>query len=341
MNLPELYYHRLIEDARVVELRHFHGGRVESGLFDRTDMLMAAIAERSADGTIYTTLNRPVSTSAPNRFGCRALKDADIDMACRLVFDFDPDRPRGTASTDAELAAAIAARDRFVRMLSARGWPMPALAMSGNGAHALYRVRIVADDQWKLAMRVIYQGALSRLGDLGGVSFDTSVRNPARIWRAYGTVNRKGAETAERPHRRAVVTLPAGAWQVVPAKLIERLYADWRPPERTRQTKVVPIHRGHGDYRTLDVVGWFRSHDYYRRDLGAGKHAVRCPWDHQHSTEDGPMSTAAVVWEAGPGWPQFHCSHAHCDGRTIRDVLALWRDADAFCGANWEGRRHG
>jgi hypothetical protein len=40
-----------------------------------------------------------------------------------------------------------------------------------------------------------------------------------------------------------------------------------------------------------------------------------------------------VIWEAdGEKWPTFHCSHAHCHGRKIEDVMSLWGDADRFCG---------
>jgi hypothetical protein len=93
---------------------------------------------------------------------------------------------------------------------------------------------------------------------------------------------------------------------------------------------------GEGDYRTLDVVGWFDAHDAYRRHISGDKYAVACPWEADHSNESGPFDTSTVVWEArGALWPSFHCSHAHCEGRNVRDVLALWGDADRFCRRAW------
>ena len=93
---------------------------------------------------------------------------------------------------------------------------------------------------------------------------------------------------------------------------------------------------GLGDYSTLAADAWFTAHDSYRRRLGGDKHAVRCPWAAEHSTDDDEQSTACVIWDCHDGvWPSFHCSHAHCDGRGIRDVLQIWRDADAFCSRAW------
>ena len=40
-----------------------------------------------------------------------------------------------------------------------------------------------------------------------------------------------------------------------------------------------------------------------------------------------------VIFDASRSdlFPPFHCSHAHCDGRGILEVMALWGDADRFC----------
>jgi len=120
------YYVRLLQDARMVELRAFRGHQIESGLFDDIQGLLDSLRNRARSGwTVYTSLNRATYRDAPNAFGCPALKDGDISTAVRLPFDFDPDRPAGQPSTDGELALAIAARDRFVRLMKAHGWPMP------------------------------------------------------------------------------------------------------------------------------------------------------------------------------------------------------------------------
>lgn len=336
------YLKRALDDAHVVELRHLTNGRATSGTFDNLDALLSTTRKLSADGNLYTTLNRPAGARATNRMNAKALRNDDIGVICRIPFDLDPVRPVGTSSTDLELAAACEVRQELVTLLSSYGWPMPALAISGNGAHALYRVRVKATDGWRRAAAALYAGidrALLESQREAGVNFDVSVKNPARIWRLYGTVNRKGEATPERPHRNASIRLPAGAWQVVDTDTLKRTIAALRSPPAAPQTASIGHNKvafGSGDYRTLDAVRWFRAHGAYKRWLPDGKHAVRCPWGHEHTTTS-PTGTDTVIWERGDsGWPTFHCSHAHCEGRTLRDVMALWDDADAFCAKEYE-----
>ena len=91
-----------------------------------------------------------------------------------------------------------------------------------------------------------------------------------------------------------------------------------------------------GDFTTLDAVAWFQAHGLHKRRIGDGKHAVTCPWAGEHSTLDAPYGTDTVIWESEPGlWPTFHCSHQHCERRSMRDVVRLLQDADAFCTRTW------
>ena len=328
------YIARAVQDCGRIELRYSDGPRWRSEWCGGIDAITSAMG-RLRDHNLYTTLNR----AAEGVTG--ALCDDDVTTICRLPLDIDPERPTDCASTDAELAAALKAREHLVMLLSGMGWPMPALGMSGNGAHILYRCRVPCTAEWRMLSARLYKGlrdATRSALDALNVRLDTSVRNPARIWRLYGTINRKGEATPDRPHREATITLPAGPWQCVPLSLIERT-AQALTPEREPRSRVSQCQRisGNGDYRTLDVVSWVQAHGHYRRDLGAGKHAVSCPWINEHTTAS-VNGTDTVVWESDGGWPTFHCSHAHCEGRTLRDVMALWGDADGFCEHGW---RHG
>ncbi len=55
------------------------------------------------------------------------------------------------------------------------------------------------------------------------VSVDTSVHNPARIWKLYGTWARKGDSTADRPHRLAKILDAPGTLAAVPRELLDAL----------------------------------------------------------------------------------------------------------------------
>lgn len=331
------YLTHAMRDAGAIELRHQAGDRWMFGLFNDEHRLREEIGRRCGGGNVYTSLNRPRrSKGAPNAMTGSAITDADIEHYVRLPFDFDPVRPPGAPSSNEEMLAAMQARDRLVTALSAFGWPRPVVAMSGNGAHAVYRWRQRVDSETAAMMSALYSGLKRDFGS-SAATFDSSVRNPGRIWRCYGTTNRKGIPTIGRPHRLAVATIPA-RWEAVSPRQVAALANSYA--RRPTPTLVIARPRtridGAGDYRTIDVVGWFRAHGHYRRHLGEMKHAVRCPWDCDHSVEDDDRSTSTVVWEAeGSSWPNFKCSHGHCDGRGIRDVLDVFGDADAFCGASW------
>ncbi|MCZ2291631.1 MAG: hypothetical protein LC125_06750 [Burkholderiales bacterium] len=331
----------LLRDAGRVELRHHDGQRWTSGIFDDEHALRATVERLAGVGNLFTSLNAPKPLPAGNAMNGRALRDMDIGWITRLPFDFDPVRPTGVPSTDDELQTAIARRDRLVQALRAIGWPTPATAISGNGAHAIYRCRLPANDETADMLRSIYTGMQIEF-TTKSVIFDVTVRNPARIWRLYGVFNRKGTPTLDRPHRRALVRIP-GRWAGVSAQQVERL-ADAYAKALDRQLQQQHVERpaarvpagSSGDYNTLDVVAWFAAHQSYRRPLADGKHAARCPWTHEHSTEPTANDTSTVVWQSdGNGWPTFHCSHAHCHGRRITDVMRHWGDADRFCGRAW------
>ncbi len=323
----------LLADAGRFEIRHLPSGR--SIVVDDLEKAKAAIDGRSCIGSLYTTLNRPGAHVEAG--STSALRDADIDRIVLLPFDFDPVRPPHCASTDAELQAALVARDAFVRAMASRGWPAPALACSGNGAHAIYRTFLPNGDETREILRALYRGLAARYSD-DEVLFDPSVRNPARIWRLYGTENRKGTPTRDRPHRVAAVRLPAD-WRRVPTKEVERLASEFVRRQVDRQSEHRldrPRRSGRGDYASLDVVGWFAAYGAYVGHLEGNVHEVVCPWEREHSSSS-PRDTI-VFADDGRGWPGFFCHHNHCAGRTIRDVMLLWGDADSWCARQWGGR---
>ena len=68
-----------------------------------------------------------------------------------------------------------------------------------------------------------------------------------------------------------------------------------------------------------------------------------CPWRGEHSDPQAgllPTGTDTVIFDAdrADGWPSFHCSHDHCDGRGIADVIAIWGDADRYCARQFQRR---
>jgi hypothetical protein len=169
------------------------------------------------------------------------------------------------------------------------------------------------------------------------VDFDPVVRNAARLCTLYGTTKRKGPNTAERPHRQSSIWLPP-EWRQVSRQQVAALADEMakrtlnvsgagKAGDRGRSGVRV---NGRGDYATLDVVRWFIDHDHYQFYSRDNIHRVLCPWHSEHTDR---VESGTIVFEPdnnGTGWPGFHCHHSHCAGRTIRDVIALWGDADNY-----------
>src|SRR5438034_7792414 len=128
MSRPDYLEHALRDCGRV-ELRHEHSGRWHSGTFNDLNALRQEIDARSDRGNLYTSINAPAVGSATNAMGGEAWRDCDIRFVVRLFVDFDPVRPRGAASTDAELGAAVSRCNHFVAAQTAIGWPDTALGI--------------------------------------------------------------------------------------------------------------------------------------------------------------------------------------------------------------------
>ena len=164
------------------------------------------------------------------------------------------------------------------------------------------------------------------------VTFDTSVSNPGRICRLYGSINKKGPHSPERPQRQSTIQLPAD-WRRVPLSEIQRLTREaGELPRVVRLTRTARFS-GRGDYATLDAIRWFEAHGLYIKHIDGNKHEVVCPWEHEHSTSN-PGDT--IIYEStGDSWAGYYCHHDHCCGRRIEDVMALFGDADQFCARQW------
>lgn len=292
-----------------VEIRANDGDKWWSGIFD--DYASLARSGRFAHSkgmNVYTSLN-PCALPITNRIKpySKAVRDDDVTRICRLPFDLDPNRETGEAATDRQLGYAEDRLRVLVDLLS--DWGNPLIGMSGNGYHAQYFVDLPNDDETKAAMVGLYRGLRVRLST-AEVSFDVTVKNPSRIFRMYGTTNQKSG-------RRTWCRFPSNP-EVIPAEVFFDTAEKLTPPKpKPAPSKVKRVQAvGHKHY---DIVSLFRSLGLYKRDLGGGKHAVTCPDVDRHSSSDHASKTDTVIWDGE--WPQFHCSHAHCEALDIYEVL--------------------
>ena len=138
--------------------------------------------------------------------------DRDVRFYRWLPIDIDPIRPSGISSSDNELEAALDLSKVVADYcVSDMGFSKPIRAMSGNGAHLLFRLAdLPANDENKKMIKNFLEGLAQRF-DTDAVKIDTTVFNPARIWKLYGTAARKGDPLPAgryreaRPHRQSYI----------------------------------------------------------------------------------------------------------------------------------------
>jgi hypothetical protein len=181
---------------------------VVAGYFDRFPAMATAIAEADAKYRatgVYYVLNRidhALLGRAYNRlkeYAEYTTADSNIRGRRWLPVDLDPVRPAGISSSDEEHDAALT-RARIIATEMFGEWGQPILADSGNGAHLLYALDLPNDEE---ALRLV-TGTLAALDQRYSdnlVKVDVTCSNAARVWKAYGSVARKGDGIPDRPHR--------------------------------------------------------------------------------------------------------------------------------------------
>ena len=209
----------LFDPGRVVELRILHRNkrRIDSGYFNDFEALAncAANCDHTQDVTgIYITLN-PVDprllSRAANKvraFATDTTKDKEVLERRLLLVDLDSTRPTGISATDEEIEFA---RDRAFDVaifLREMGYSDPFIGFSGNGYHLLYSIQMPNNDASTETIKNLLNVLALKFND-ENITVDTSVHNASRISKLYGTMARKGDDTADRPHRRAVLE---GRW---------------------------------------------------------------------------------------------------------------------------------
>ncbi len=145
-----------------------------------------------------------------------------------LLIDFDPDRLSDTNSTQRELDLAANIAQTVFEDLTEAGWPQPVAAMSGNGIHLLYRVDLPVDDDAKLLARDCLRALNSAYGT-HELHVDESVFDSSRVTRLYGSINRKGLHTSERPQRLSRLLFVPDSIVPVPRGALEILAREARP----------------------------------------------------------------------------------------------------------------
>lgn len=325
-----LFHNSHVFEIRVLDASNVRcDGRPEGrnatffGFFDSTEtaanVVHAALSKADWTGA-YVTMN-PVRSDllarAANRLrqaGKKGGSASDVDVPRRrhIVFDFDPVRPAGISSTDDEKAAAQVLAHRVRLYLSGIGWPEPIVADSGNGWHLLYAVDLPGDDGG--LVKACLEALAARFNS-DETKVDTTVFNPARITKLYGTLARKGDHTPERPHRMSRIVEVPDRIENVPEELLRDLAA--QAPQAGEQKK--PGIVAHSTSGTFNLESWIEQHIPHagpREPWQGGSRWIvnPCVFDENHT------GTSAAIVRNAADVIAYTCQHNGCSGRTWHDV---------------------
>ena len=307
-------------DAVSADYRREH---IESGYFDyeHISAVPEALKRLLSFRGVYVTVN-PVNPDllarAVNRLrpAGRNPTTADTDIVRRrwLLIDCDPRRASGVSSSNAEHESALAKAREIRDGLSSLGWPKPVLTDSGNGAQLMYRIDLPANDG-ELVRRVI--GEIAKASS-EQVAIDTSVHNPARIWRLPGTMNCKGDSIPERPHRMARILEEPQDIVSVSREQMQDIVSHQSEDTQTD----VPDDDWKHTMPAFDLDSWIAQ---YCPELGSpqpwkgGRKWIFpvCPFNEAHANK------SAVLIQEPSGAVAFKCHHNGCSGNDWRALREL------------------
>jgi hypothetical protein len=211
------------------------GGIIGIGFFDDEEAFVRECVRTNAAGNVYVGIQprpRRLFDAAPNVV--RPLKTGagrkDIEVIAATVIDLDPVRPKDTASTDAELALAMAAANDAIAWCESEGLVRPRLMMSGNGAQlwfALPPTALEGERRERLQAGLkAFETKVRERAQTDAVHVD-SIHDVARIIKVIGTVSHKGDGQGDRPHR--VSAALSGFDRVEDERLLARLDVEPEP----------------------------------------------------------------------------------------------------------------
>jgi len=295
---------------------------IVAGWFD--DLVKAAeiihkLDEHVKPSGFYTTLN-PCDSALLGRANNRLkasvarTKDNEITTIRHLLIDVDPKRPSGISSTDTEKAAAMDVIECVYSYLKSKGWPEPLRGDSGNGWHLLYKLSLDnTRDNVELVKGILY--ALDDRFSTDKTDVDTSVYNPSRISKVYGTTARKGDSTNDRPHRRAAISSIPDDPQPVSVELLKELAI--KAPAAPVRTPTQPTSG-----QRLNVEDYLAKYGVLLKtvkNIGSSTFYVleTCVFDESHTGGE-----SAIV-QTAEGKLLYQCFHNSCQGRTWHEARAI------------------
>ena len=328
----------LHSNDELFEIRLINGNYNASGYFTSADTAIKALQNFHPEwnartptaraANIFITLN-PIDIACYSRkqHDCfmenaqPTTKDNEITALHWLLIDLDPKRMSGVSSSEEELELAKKKAKTIHNFLSDRGFKEPIRAMSGNGVHLVYRF-----DVSNTAENVsVFEKALKILSEKYSdeeVEVDTTVFNPARICKLWGTIAQKGATTPERPHRKAYIepSVPSSV-DVNDFTLLQALVSEF---EENKPSAPTQNNMPKEKKEKFDLQQFIFDHNIPVKNIdqtpnGTVKYILEhCLFDESHKGKD------AAIFQKLDGTLGYKCFHNSCSDKHWKDVRLLF-----------------
>lgn len=305
-------------------------GETKNKVSRNIDELLDYIERQDEKATaVWHTLNK-IRDDAKIR-GWEGAKTEDIESLEWLLIDTDPERESSTSATDAEKEAARELSGQIREFLVSRGFPDPIVADSGNGYHVLYKIHEPVEHSANIKRFFVFlKEQFSKTNPQAPIAHvDTSVHDPPRVAKLYGTLAGKGQPSEERPHRMSrLISVPETIETVDIDKILSIL-----PPEPPTNHQEEETFIGECEERTRtepvtddisDVKKYLDAHKVvYREGKKAGQKfyakLAQCPFNPAHEWE-------AWISHFDDGGKACSCPHEHCANMEnrwsdFRDIL--------------------
>lgn len=178
----------------------------------------------------------------------------------------------------------------------------PIFASSGNGYHLILRADI-DNEVDNVSIVKNFLKALDGRFSNSDVKVDTSTGNPSRLTRFYGTMNCKGENTEDRPHRRSEIISIGNQERRVTTDDLLMVINDLKPTKH----QVKPSENKETLEKALNTVGIDISHIKEEKDRQIYV-LKRCPFNDNHTDK------AAYIVEFNNGNIAAGCHHDSCMG---------------------------
>lgn len=303
-----------------------------SGYFSDADSLLKAMKPHAKREDVnFCFIFNEIDSACNSRkqkdcfieFTKECTKDDNICERKWLMLDMDCVKASGVSSTDAEVALAKEKAKDVYAYLKNNGFKEPVIAMSGNGIHLMYKIKLENDKENEILITDCLK-ALDILFSDKQVKIDTAVFNASRITKLYGTVARKGTDTSERPHRLSKILSVPEEIKVNDVALLIAL---------AKTLPVAPKQPAYQNYSNNNKpqfnIDEFLSkyHIAVSQETSAGGMRKlilnECPFNSEHTGKD------AAIFVQTNGAIGFKCLHSSCSSYTWQDVRKKY-EPDAY-----------